>query len=94
MTSKFVNIPADDETTVLFQTECKYGELDVVYQKWTWSGVVGESIIFLAADVKCINDVDLRKDILQAPICQKDTEVTIKRDRNGFTFVNFNFVVN
>ena len=34
----------------------KWGDLDIVYQKWSWDGITAESIIFLNEDVKTIDD--------------------------------------
>ena len=44
MDGKFGKAPAEDDTTILLETEVKLGIYDVLYQKWRWDGIVAESI--------------------------------------------------
>ena len=91
MNDKFENIPVEEDTKILFSSPMKWGELDIVYQKWNWDGINAESIIFLNEDVSEMDDEALEAEVREGPLVWKDSQVTIKRGEN-FTFVNFNFV--
>ena len=91
MNEKFENIPLDEGTKIIFSSPMKWGELDIVYQKWNWEGIKAESIIFLNEDVKAIDDVALEADVRDGPIVKEGSQIIIKR-LEEYTFVNFNFV--
>ena len=91
MNEKFNNIPVEEDTKILMSSPMKWGELDIVYQKWKWEGITAESIIFLTEDIKEMDDEALEDDVRDGPIVREDSQVTIKRGEK-FTFVNFNFV--
>jgi len=88
---KFKNIPVEVDTKILISSPMRWGELDIVYQKWNWEGITAESIIFLSDDLKEMDDKALEDDVRVGPLVRKDSQVTIKRG-DKFTFVNFNFV--
>jgi len=90
MNEKFNNIPLEPDTKIQFSSPMKWGDLDIVYQKWSWGGIRAESIIFLTEDVKDMNDKALEDEVREGPLVRKDSKVTIKRG-DEFTFVNFNF---
>ncbi len=90
MNEKFNNIPVEEDTKILMSSPMKWGELDIVYQKWSWEGITAESIIFLSDDVKEMDDEALEADVRSSPLINVDSQVTIKR-LDEFTFVNFNF---
>jgi len=91
MNDKFKDLSTDEGTKILFRSPMKWGELDIVYEKWNWEGITAESIIFLSDDVKEMDDEALEDDVRDGPIVREDSQVTIKRGEK-FTFVNFNFV--
>ena len=91
MNEKFNDIPMDKDTKILFSSPMKWGDLDIVYQKWNWEGIAAESIIFLNEDVKEMSDESLETDVRDGPLVREDSQMTIKRG-DDFTFVNFNFV--
>jgi hypothetical protein len=91
MHDKFANIPLDDQTDVLFSAKCKFGSGQVVYQKWIWSGIVGESIVFVANEVDNLTDDQLRQAITAVSLSASSGGVTISRNKQGFTFASFNF---
>jgi len=90
MSNKFENIPLEEDTRILMSSPMRWGELDIVYQKWNWEGITAESIIFLTEDLKNMNDVALEADVRSGPLVKSSSQVTIKR-LDKFTFVNFNF---
>ena len=91
MNEKFNDIPMDKDTKILFSSPMKWGNLDIVYQKWNWEGITAESIIFLNEDVEDMDDEALESTVRVVPLVGKDSQITIRRLEN-FTFVNFNFV--
>ena len=90
MNEKFNNIPVEEGTRILMSSPMKWGELDIVYQKWNWEGITAESIIFLSDDVKEMDDEALEADVRSSALINVDSQVTIERVEK-FTFVNFNF---
>ena len=93
MATKFENVPVEADTKVLFQEEAKFGQYDILYQKWYWDGITAESIIFVSEDVAELTDDQLEEDVKTSPLVKTDSSVTISRSASGFTFVNFNFEV-
>jgi len=91
MTGKFDKVPVEEDTTVLFRTEAKLGRHDVLYEKWYWDGVTGESIIFANKDVEGLGEEEVKNEVRESPLLKKDSEMTLKRTDTGYTFVNFNF---
>jgi len=89
---KFLCVPVDDDTAILFSLECKLSERDILYQKWNWDGITAESFIFVSDDVAELTDAALEKEVRTSPAVKRDSSITIKRSDSGFTFVNFNFV--
>ncbi len=90
MSDKFNNIPVEADTKILFSSPMRWGDLDIVYQKWHWEGINAESIIFLTEDVKELSDEELEADVRDDPLVRGDSQITIKR-LEEYTFVNFNF---
>ena len=95
MLEKFKNIPLDEDTTILFNEQMKFGDLDCVYQIWRFDGILGgSSLIFAIEDVKGITDetieIDLRESTL---LTNKESSITFSfRNKTEYLFVNFNFI--
>lgn len=90
MSSKFDAVSVESDTKILASFEAKMDEYDVLYQKWLWDGVVGESFIFAAADVAAMNDDELEAFARSSPMIQPGSSVTVTRGE-AYAFVNFNF---
>ncbi len=91
MSDKFKNLTVEKDTKIMMSSPMKWGELDIVYQKWSWEGITAESIIFLSEDVKEMDDEALEDDVRDGPLVSEDSKVTISRG-DEYTFVNFNFL--
>jgi hypothetical protein len=91
MTDKFDGVPTEKDTKILFRHQVKFGDYDVLYEKWTWDGITAESVIFDNNDVAELSDEEIKDDVKSSPLVQSDSDVTIKRSETGYTFVNFNF---
>lgn len=92
MENKFKNVPIDKDTTILFEAPMKFDQEDILYQKWYWDNIYGESIIFTAEDIKHMSDDELKKYIASSDIIKDKNSITISRNKSGYTFVNFNFM--
>ena len=57
--SKFNNIPEQKDTKIIFREETRFGDFDVVYEKWKWDGILAESIIFDEDDVSELDDDEM-----------------------------------
>lgn len=86
---KFATVPVEDDTRILKQHALTVGHIDVLYQKWAWDGIIGESLIFLAADVAGAtgNDVaTLVKNNIEISIGES---FTFKLTEDGYAFLNY-----
>jgi hypothetical protein len=92
MSEKFNTVPKDDDTKIISELECKLGELDVLYQKWIWAGIVSESFIFAGNDVAEMDDDALEKFVRTSPLVKPESKVLIQRSSSGFVFANFNAI--
>ena len=91
MIGKFENVPLEEETVVIFESEAKLGDYELLYQKWYWDGITAESFIFSDDDVVQLSDNELTLLAKESPLVEADSQLTLSRKSNGFTFVNFNF---
>jgi hypothetical protein len=69
------------------------GEYEVLYEKWLWDGILGESIIFADEDVAELKDNEIVAEVKRSPLLKEGSSITLKRSQSGFTFVNFNFEI-
>ena len=93
MIEKFKNLPVDDDTRIYSTEVKKIEEYDVAYQKWSWDGIYGESIIFLNDDVQSLEREDVLELIKRADFVKFISTTTYKKG-DVYTFVNFNFKTN
>jgi len=93
MNDKFKDVPVDKDTKILFESTMKFDIYDILYQKWYWDNIYGQSIIFVSEDVKDISDDELVQYISQSDIVKDKDNLTVSRSKSGFTFVNFDFVI-
>lgn len=89
--NKFESLPIEEDTKILFRQEVKFGEHDVLYEKWYWGGITAESIIFSNADVVGFEDKDIEEMVRTSPLLKKGSKITLQSSESGFIFVNFNF---
>lgn len=94
MAERFKNVPKDNDTKILFETEVSLGEYSVRYEKWYSEGVWAESIIFANEDVENLTQTDVENMLKSLPLFKNESRITYKKSDSGFTFVNFNFETN
>ena len=93
--SKFNNIPEQKDTEIIFRAETRFGDFDVVFERWKWDGILAESIIFDEDDVSEMTDDEIITQVKDSPlfdgkINKGDPKI---RHISGFVFVNFNFII-
>jgi hypothetical protein len=91
MSEKFDSVPVDEDTRIRFRQKIRMGEFDVLYEKWSWEGILAESIIFADDDISGMTDEEIEQEARKSPAVKNGSEIKIKRSDAGFTFVNFNF---
>ena len=93
--SKFNNIPEEKDTQTIFRGELKFGDLDILYEKWKRWGILAESIIFDEDDVSEMDDDEIINKVKDSPLFDDKIykgNPTI-RHNSGFVFVNLNFFI-
>lgn len=88
---KFEALPIDADTQILLQLNAKLDDYDVLYQMWNWDGITAESFIFLSTDILKLTDDEVKTLAQSSPMIKNDSELTMVRHEDGYTFVNFNF---
>ncbi len=91
MCNKFDAVPIEVDTQILFQLNAKLDDYDVLYQMWVWDGITAESFIFLSTDIATLTDEEVKTLAKSSPMIKEDSELTMSRNAEGYTFVNFNF---
>jgi hypothetical protein len=89
--SPFANVPVEEDTRIRASRETTFGDWPVLHQIWTWDGTRAESLIFLADDVAHLDDEALERMVGASPMVKPGSSLTVARERDGYTFVNFNF---
>ena len=91
MSKKFDGVLVEKDTKILFRQEASLGNIEVLYEMWSWEGISAESLIFANEDVADMTDEALEQEVRKSPLVNEESDMTIKRLDAGFTFVNFNF---
>ncbi|WKU20119.1 hypothetical protein [Advenella alkanexedens] len=91
MSNKFANIPLDSDTTILEEKPITLEGLEAFYQKWRWDGITAESVIFASADINHLDDSELELLITRSNRFAFSSSMTVKRNPENYTFINFNF---
>lgn len=91
MTKKFDNVPDDKDTVITFSAQIMYnGNIEILYQKFSWDGISGECLVFSDDDIAHMSVEELQKDVKNTPIVNSDSTVIITQKGHGFTFATFN----
>jgi hypothetical protein len=88
---KFDNVRTHNDTDILLNLECKFGEYDALYQEWIWDGIKANSLIFNNRD---ITDLELLIEEVRNSALVNDFREKITSSINKkYTYINFNFLV-
>lgn len=49
----------------------RLGKFDVLYEKWFWEGILGESIIFADSDISGMTDDEIEQEVRKSPLVKK-----------------------
>ena len=91
MNNKFAAVPIEKGTNILFELNATLDDYDVLYQMWSWDGITAESFIFLSSDIVNLTDEEVKTLSKSSPMIKSNSEITMVRHEDGYTFVNFNF---
>ena len=91
MNNKFSAVPIENGTNILFELNATLDDYDVLYQMWSWDGVTAESFIFLSSDIADLTDEEVKTLAKNSPMIKDNSELTMVRYDDGYTFINFNF---
>ena len=94
MNNKFSAVPIENDTNILFELNATLDDYDVLYQMWSWDGVGAESFIFLSSDISDLTDYEVKTLAKNSPMIKDNSELTMVRHDDGYTFINFNFKAN
>mgnify|MGYP000672242412 CR=1 FL=1 len=90
MNENFNDIPCDTDTKIILELASKLNGYNILYQKWSWDGINGESVIFHFKDIIDLKEDEVIKIVKDSPLVQKDSKLTFSQ-KNNYVFVNFNF---
>ena len=91
MTEKFKDLPIEEDTQIIANLEANIDQYDVMYQKWYWDGIYGESVIFFNEDVAELSEEQIKEEVAKCTaLVNEDSQFTFKKGEK-YTFVNFNF---
>ena len=91
MDPRFNSVPQDEDTKLLKQHPARLGDYPACYQKWRWDDVIDESLIVVAEDVAHLSEPQLLELLRASPLLKHGSQVTCKKDDQGFVFLNFNY---
>lgn len=93
--SEFRNVSLEEDTKLNSLDMKTIGGFRCRYERWSWDGAQGESLIFLVKDVAHLSDDELAAIIIADPQSLVMTDAyTLKRnEESGFVFFNYNFRV-
>jgi hypothetical protein len=91
MNNKFAAVPIEKGTNILFELNATLEDYDVLYQIWSWDGVTAESFIFLSPDIADLTDDEVKTLVKSSPMIKADSDLTMNRHEESYTFINFNF---
>ena len=91
MSKKFDGVPVEEDTRIRFRRKIRLGKFHVLFEGWSWEGILAESIIFADDDISGMTDEEIEQEVRKSPLVKKESEMKIKRSYKGFTFINFNF---
>lgn len=87
----FEGLSIESDTTLLRREKIEVGGISAVYERWRWDGLRGETLVFRDADANHHDDAALEELARSSGYIDHDSSITISRNRDGYSFVNFNF---
>ena len=92
MSNRFSKVPVEHDTKIVHEEIQCVEKYSVLVQLWYCSGISANSVIFVAEDVADLSEQSIINIVRNMPIFKPDSEITFKRNEDGYTFVNFNFI--
>lgn len=91
MSHKFIDVPKDEDTKIKFSHVIQIDGIEVLHQKWRWSGITAESFIFSAEDAARLGREQILQIAINSGLIKDVNKITCKDEEGDFVFVNFNF---
>jgi hypothetical protein len=95
MPGKFADVPVEPDTVVLAKDEVEIDGVRALFEIWFWEGIEASSLIFSSNDIAHLTDQALLAWLVDKGYLEKDDlgTATIKRNKNGFDFINYRFTM-
>lgn len=93
----FSNISPDETAEKLEAYLTHVDELDCVYERWLWDGIIGSSLIFYAEDFKGKNEDEVKSWLVEKYELLKNKDldlITVVRNHVVFPYLIMNFDFN
>lgn len=85
----WIDIPLEPDTTLLEEVPVRLDGYDLLYQRWNWDGLPGESLILRENQVEAVTDEQLHQLGLDKGLMPAEASTTITRPRQGYAFLNY-----
>jgi len=85
----WTDVPLEPDTTLLEEVPVQLDGYDLLYQRWHWDGLPGESLILREDQVEALTDEQLHQLALDKGLIPTSAAITITRQRQGYAFVNY-----
>lgn len=89
--TNFDQVPVEADTTIHDRQHLIVEGLDVQWERWSWDGVAGETAVFIEDQLGNTGDKALKDLVRNRDQLAASGPITVSRESNGYTFVNFNF---
>jgi len=86
----FNNRPVDKDTKVLSRRYLTFDGHDVLWEKWLWDGIRGNTLVFVASQFEGVADDELDRIARQIAGLPGEASTTLKRT-GDYIFFNFGF---
>ena len=89
--NKFAQYAAGDAFYVVRSESTRLAGVDALFQRWVTTGLVGESLVFCAADLRGASPQAVLQLAAQHPQVQDARQLRLLQ-QEGFVVVQFNFI--
>ena len=88
--SKFDAVPVEEDTVRVAALEVKFGDYDVLYEKWLWESYQGETLVFVTDEIANLSESEFESQLRSSELLNVGTNISITHSKSGYTFVTFN----
>ncbi len=84
--------PIEEDTLLIAQMIVRFEEIVGLYEKWSWEGISGSSLIFLKDEFNAFKKEELIPKLFEQMKLEYDPKLTFK-ESGEYIFINFGFEV-